>query len=180
MCICDGCSIRRLAVSPVENTRHACSSLFFSCFTTLQSPIFRQHADAQLDANTEHATTEDVLDDRYHHLATPPTNTARGGPTTTHDDGQTGGAGSGSDTYHSNHEDSYSSDHGNHTSTPDSTFKLAAGLGLSPMVLQTMVERNPTNTPMRSPQQRSGSRRQSGLGSPVKKIGFHVRSPAGK
>jgi hypothetical protein len=57
-----------------------------------------------------------------------------------------------------------------------------AGLGLSPAVLKTMVERNPVpNSPMRSPQQRGTEGSVSNSSSPSKKkAGFHLRSPAGK
>lgn len=58
-------------------------------------------------------------------------------------------------------------------STPKTSDKLA---GLSPMVLKTMVERNTSSTPVRAQQHTGDSKPVS----PDKKIGFHMRSPAGK
>jgi hypothetical protein len=67
-------------------------------------------------------------------------------------------------------------------STISSNSKLAE-LGLSPMILKNMVERNPSSTPLRSPRQGTAPSSSSSSvqrGSPVKKIGFHMRSPVGK
>ena len=161
-----------------------------------QSPVFRHHPATTQDTIVMHTATDEAFVEHYHAIPSPNRNEM----STLHD--MDTDADSGTNVQMHRHQLESQPPHSSPTRetqnvttltpgaassslrpprSPSSSAQntLAAGLGLSPQVLSTMVQRNPTNSPLRSPQQRpSGSTVSSS--SAVKKIGFHVRSPAGK